>query len=168
VRGARTKESIVLRSALVVIHAAAGVGGLLTGLASLSPPRPTDHRTWVRLLYLLSILILLASMIMLVILDWTGLDSVGRIAFSGLIGLGAVMAYRLGRAYREASTREPDWPERYINHVSFTYIALWEGFVILPALSLPLPQLSVPVVAIAVFLIGHALIVRYKTRALAG
>ncbi len=33
---------------------------------------------------------------------------------------------------------------------------------ILPALNLPLPQVSVPLVAVVVLLIGHALIARYK------
>ncbi len=77
------------------------------------------------------------------------------------------MANRLARASREASRREPRWQDRYVSHVYFTYISLWEGFVILPALNLPLPQLSVPAVAIAVLLIGHALIARYRARILA-
>jgi hypothetical protein len=162
------KESTVLRDALVVIHAAAGVGGLLTGLASLSPPRPTDNRGWVRRSYLVFIVILLASMVVLVMIDWASLDGGSRIAFSALVGLGAVMAYRIARAYRQGSAQEITSKERYINHVYFTYISLWEGFVILPALNLPLPQLSVPVVAIAVLLVGHVLIGRYKRRILAG
>ena len=37
---------------------------------------------------------------------------------------------------------------------------------IFPALNLPLPQGSVPMVAIGVLLVGHTLIARYKTRAL--
>jgi hypothetical protein len=157
----------VLRTTLVVIHASAGIGGLLTGLASLSPPRPADHRTWSRLLYTLFIGILLASLVVLVALDWDGLDGGSRVAFSALIGLGAVIAYRLTRAYQVAWAGEGNWEERYINHVYFTYISLWEGFVILPALNLPLPQVTVPLVAIAVLLIGHMLIARYKRRTLA-
>jgi hypothetical protein len=74
------------------------------------------------------------------------------------------MGYRIVRARQEALTRGVDWQDRYIGHVYFTYISLWEGFVILPALNLPLPQISVPAVAIGVLLIGHALIGRYKSR----
>lgn len=157
----------VLRTILVVIHASSGVGGLVTGLAALSPPRPADNRGWLRRLYLLCIAILLASLVALVAIDWNGLDTGSRVAFSALTALGAVMAYRITRAYRLASAQGANWQERYIGHVYFTYISLWEGFVILPALNLPLPQVSVPVVAIAVLLIGHALIARYKARVLA-
>jgi hypothetical protein len=157
----------VLRTVLVVIHASAGVGGLLTGLASLAPPRPADNRGWVRGLYLLCLVILLSSMVVLVAIDWSDLDAGGRIAFSALIALGALMAYRIVRARGEAAAQDADWQGRYIGHVYFTYISLWEGFVILPALNLPLPQVSVPLVAIAVLLIGHMLIARYKARVLA-
>jgi NhaP-type Na+/H+ or K+/H+ antiporter len=157
----------VVRTVLVVIHASAGVGGLLTGLAALSPPSHLDNRGWVRRLYQLCIAILLVSMVVLVAIDWNGLDVGGRVAFSGLTALGAVMAYRIARASREAARQEPRWQDRYIRHVYFTYISLWEGFVILPALNLPLPQLSVPLVAIAVLLIGHVLIARYRSRILA-
>jgi hypothetical protein len=157
----------VLRTVLVVIHATSGVGGLAAGLFSLSPPRPGDGRRWARRVYSLCIAILLASMAVLVAMDWSGLDAGARLAFGALGGLGAVMAYRIVRARREASTRGTNWEDRYISHVYFTYISLWEGFVILPALSLPLPQVSVPAVAVAVLLIGHTLIARYKARALA-
>lgn len=156
----------MVRTVLVVIHAAAGVGGLLTGLPSLAPPRPTDNRTWLRRLYIASIAILLTSMVALIAVDWDGLTGGSRVAFSALTVLGAVMAYRLTRAQREASAQAANWQPRYISHVYFTYISLWEGFVILPALNLPFPQLSVPAVAVAVLLIGGALIARYKKRVL--
>jgi hypothetical protein len=152
----------MIRTVLVTLHAAAGIGGLVTGLAALSPPKGRDVRNWLRRLYVIFIVILLASMVVLVTIDWNGLDTTARISFAALIGLGAVMAYRLVRARSEALVQRGAWERRYVDHVYFTYISLWEGFVILPALNLPMPQLSVPLVAIAVLLIGHALISRYK------
>jgi hypothetical protein len=157
----------MLRSALVLIHASTGVAGLITGLGALTPPRPLDNRRWLRRLYAVSITILVTSMVALVAVDWTDLDVVGRVAFGALIGLGAVMVYRLARAYREASTQNGGWQERYIDHVHFTYISLWVGFVVLPALNLPVPQVSVPLVAVGVLLTGHALLTRYRKRLLA-
>jgi hypothetical protein len=156
----------LLRTLLVIIHAASGIGGLITGLASLSPPRPGDGRGWWRRLYLLCIAILVGSMVVLVAIDWAELDAVARVAFGGLTVLGAVMAYRITRSHGEASAQGPGWEGRYIDHVAFTYISLWEGFIILPALNLPLPQVSVPVAAVGVFLAAHFLISRYKRRAI--
>jgi cobalamin synthase len=138
--------------------------GLFAGLAALSPPRPDDHRGWWRRVYLLSLVILLGSLLVMVAVDWSGLDIASRVAFSALTALGAVMGVRIALAHRLASSRGPNWQERYIGHVYFTYISLWEGFVVLPALNLPLPQVTVPVVAILVLVIGHTLIARYKRR----
>jgi cobalamin synthase len=138
----------------------------LVGLPSLRPPQRTDGRTWYRWLYLLCIVMLVASLVPLVTTDGAGLDVGGRIAFTALTVLGIVMVFRIILAGRVASARQGDWQKRYINHVYFTYISLWEGFVILPALNLPLPQLTVPAVAVAVLLIGHMLIARYKRRIL--
>jgi hypothetical protein len=157
----------MLRTTLVVIHAASGAGGLVTGLASLSPPRPGDDRGWWRRLYALCIGTLVASMVALVAIDWAGLDAVARVAFGGLIVLGAVMTYRIVRARAEASARGVGWEGRYFDHVAFTYISLWEGFVLLPALNLPLPQVSVPAVAVGVFVVAHWLLTRYRNRVIA-
>lgn len=156
----------MLRATLVVIHASAGVGGLLAGLPSISPPRPNDGRELVRVLYAFLIGVLLLSLVALVVLDWDGLDVGARVTFTALTGLGAVMAYRIIRARLVASAGKEKWRHRYIDHVYFTYISLWEGFVILPALNLPLPQVTVPLVAIAVLAIGHVLVTRYKRRTL--
>ena len=57
-----------------------------------------------------------------------------------------------GQNFKEAaysSSDEPGWEGRYIGHVYFTYISLWMGFVILPTLDLPMPQVTVPVIAVA-------------------
>jgi hypothetical protein len=117
----------MLRNVLVVIHATSGVAGLAAGLFSLAPPRPADGRGWARRLYSLCIAVLLASMVLLVAMDWNDLDAGARLAFGALSGLGAVMGYRIVRARQEALTRGVDWQDRYIGHVYFTYISLWEG-----------------------------------------
>lgn len=54
-------------------------------------------------------------MVVLVAIDWNGLE-VGGVAFSALTALGGVMAYRLSRAFREASLGGDNWQEHYIDH----------------------------------------------------
>ncbi|MPZ89077.1 MAG: hypothetical protein GEU81_13610 [Nitriliruptorales bacterium] len=107
------------------------------------------------------------SLVVLIAVDWSGLNVAARIAFSGLTALGAVMAYRIVRSRQEASAQTGNWQGRYIGHVYFTYISLWIGFVIIPALNLPLPQVTVPLVAIAALAIGNVLVARYRRRVLA-
>ncbi|MGH2684136.1 MAG: hypothetical protein ACRDJP_01550 [Actinomycetota bacterium] len=151
-----------MRGTLVLIHASAGIAGLITGLVSLAPPRTPSTRRWWRGVYLLCIAVLLATLTALIAIDWDSLDGIARIAFPALAVLAVVMAVRVVRANQVAVSKGSRWRERYIDHVYFSYISLWEGFVILPALNLPLPQVTVPVVAIAVLLVGHVLITRYK------
>jgi hypothetical protein len=156
----------VIRTVLVVIHAGAGIAGLVTGIPSFALPRGGDGRSWVRWVYLACIAIMFVTLIALVVLDWEGLDTTARVAFTALTGLAAVMMLRIVLAARVGSSREPGWEGRYIGHVYFTYISLWMGFVILPALNLPMPQVTVPVIAAAVLLTGQTLVGRYKRRVL--
>ena len=156
----------MLREILVIIHAGSGIVGLLVGLGALSPPVPADKRSWLRRVYAGCITVLLVSMVAMIGVDWSGLEAGARIAFSGLTGLGVVIAYRLVRAHQEAGTRGTDWQSRYIGHIYFTYVSLWIGFLIVPALNMPYPQIAVPSVPIMVLLLGHVLVRRYKQRVL--
>lgn len=156
----------MIRTTLVVLHAGAGIVGLSAGIASFAPPRDGDGRWWVRWLYLACIAIMFVTLIMVVVVDWEGLDNTARLAFTALTGLAAVMMLRIVLAVRVASSRDAGWEGRYMGHVYFTYISLWMGFVILPALNLPMPQLTVPMIAVAVLLAGQTLVGRYKRRVL--
>ena len=90
----------MLRTLLVLIHAGAGIGGLIVGLPVLSPGSVTTHRRqWLRRLYAAFVAVLLAAMVALVMLDWPHLAADPRAAFAGLTGLGAVIAYRLVRGH---------------------------------------------------------------------
>ena len=156
----------MIRTVLVVIHAGAGIAGLATGIPSFALPRGGDGRSWVRWVYLACIAIMFVTLIALVVLDWEGLDTTARVAFTALTGLAAVMMLRIVLAARVVSSHEPGWEGRYIGHVYFTYISLWMGFVVLPALNLPMPQVTVPVIAAAILLTGQTLVGRYKRRVL--
>lgn len=106
--------------------------------------------------------VLLATLISLVSLDWSSLGSVSRAAFSALTVLGVVMLTRLYLAGGEARGRAAGWERRHIDHVYFTYVSLWIGFLVLPILNLPLPEVCVPLTVIAVLAAGHMLLNRYK------
>ena len=154
----------MLRTLLVLIHAGAGIGGLIVGLPVLSPGSvTTQRRQWLRRLYAAFVAVLLAAMVALVMLDW---PHGPRAAFAGLTGLGAVIAYRLVRGHHEARAQQRGWQRRYVDHLFFTYISLWIGFLIVPALNLPAPQVAVPATALAALGVGHVLLARYKRGAL--
>jgi hypothetical protein len=153
-----------MRTALVFLHASPGVVGLLVGMLTLRPPRPGDGRRRWRLIYAVCIAVLATGLVALLAYDWGALDTTARAAFAGLACLAVVMGYRLRLARLEARRRRDGWQERYVTHVYFTYVSLWVGFLIIPALNLPLPQVGVPLTVVAVLLIGNRLIGQYKQR----
>lgn len=159
----------MLRGVVVGVHAAAGILGLVAGVWAFAPPRADDrdrdqrrNQDRIRRLYLPCIAVLLVTLAVLIALDWVDLDAGARVAFLALAGLAAVMLYRLVLAGREARARAAGWQRRYVQHVYFTYVSLWIGFLVLPALNLPLPQVTVPLAAAAVLVIGSILVKRYK------
>lgn len=151
-----------LRSVLVVVHVTAGSVGLVLGLLSFRP-RPGRSGP-IRLAYSVSIGVLLLSLVGMLVIDLPELPTGVGIGFSALGGLAAVMLYRIVRAFAEAANRSPGWTERYVAHVFFTYISLWIGFLVLPALRLPYPQVSVPLVAVATLLIGQTAVRAYHRK----
>jgi len=152
----------MLRNVLVVLHAGSGIAGLLAGLWAMSPPRPDDGREWVRRLYPACLATLFVTLIAMIVVDWSDLDSGGRIAFVALAGLAAFLLWRLVLAERESRTRSAGWQQRYVSHVYFTYVSLWIGFLILPALNSPIPFVLAPLAVAVVLVVGGVLVGRYK------
>jgi|SRR5262245_5332782 len=160
--GWRCNTYRMLRNVVVVVHAGSGIIGLLAGLWAVAPPHPDDGRGWARRLYLGCLATLFVSLVVLIVADWSDLDNGGRIAFTALAGLAAFMLWRLILADREGRTRSPGWQQRYVTHVYFTYVALWIGFLILPAVNSPIPYLAAPLVVVVALVLGGRLIGRYK------
>jgi hypothetical protein len=158
----------MLRTILVIIHASAGLGGLVAGAWLLPPPGSPAHRQWVRRAYWLCLAALLGSVVAMIVIDWPELAVAARVAFLALAGLAVAMLVRLGLAERSLRLRPSGWEARYLGHVYFTYISLWVGLVIVPALRTPLPQVFTPLAAVAVLVTGHLLLARYRRRLLAG
>ncbi len=90
-----------------------------------------------------------------VAMDWTDLSSGARAAFVALIALAVVMATRAGLARTSMPGRDHDNPRKFIDHIGFTLIALFDGFVIVTALDLGAPTWLVTAVAVAGVLVGQ-------------
>lgn len=94
--------------------------------------------------------------------DWAGLESGARLAFTGLAVLAVVMLIRAYLAHRRVARGGRGWEGRYVNHVYFTYISLWVGLAIVPALRSPDPELWVPIAVAVVLSTGALLVRRFK------
>jgi hypothetical protein len=151
------------RDILVAIHAGSGIAGLAVGLAVFAPPQTKGgSRRWWRIAYGGLLAILLLSLVALVWRDWAGLETGSRLVFTGLAILAGVMLIRMYMAHRLVADDGPGWEGRYVSHVYFTYISLWVGFAIVPALRSGNPGLWIPIAIAVVLSTGTLLVQRYK------
>lgn len=149
-----------LRTALLSVHVAAGVSGLVLGIYAFSP---TAHRL-VRWAYAASLIVLTVFLTAIVAVDWARLVSpVGEI-FVGLIALAIFIVARVTLALRVVERRPPDWERKYVNHIYFTYISLWEAFFIVGLIDLAAPAWVIAGVAAGVLLLGAILVNNYRRR----
>ncbi len=156
----------MLHDALLAVHICAGAVGLFVGLFALRPPTPGDKRDSLRWLYAISLVVLVVAVAGAIPAEWSELGTTTRVVFVGLCGLGAFMLVRIYLGFRLARQRSGSWQGPYMNHVYFTYISLWEGFVIIAILGSELPGWLVPVGMVAILLLGGFAINRYQRRVL--
>lgn len=153
------------REILVATHAGAGILGLLVGLAVFPPSKTSGGRLrLLRIVYGGLLVVLFLSLVGLIVWDWSSFETGSRLVFTGLAILAGVMLVRIYTAHRLASIRDLAWERRYVSHVYFTYISLWVGFAIIPALRSPMPGVWIPVAVIGVLAVGSVLVHRYERR----
>jgi hypothetical protein len=150
----------VLHTLLIVGHAAAGFVGLVVGCAVLLPPR--SHRSRRFLTYLVSVIALVVFLVAVVVVDWGGLGDGQRVTFSLLTALGLYTAARALRAHRLLERRPAGWRAAYIDHVGFTVISLFDGFVLVGAIDLGAPLPVVVGVGAAGVIVGVLAVNRVK------
>jgi hypothetical protein len=153
-----------LRTVFLTLHVAGGLLGLATGLFSFRPPRTSQFRRPLRWLYAAAIALLTVFLLATVVVDWSKLGATQRIVFAALIGLAVVIVIRLVQAFRLAHRQPAGWQQRYVNHIYFSYISLWEGFFIVGLIDLGAPGWLVGAVAGGVLILGAILVSNYKRR----
>jgi len=90
-----------------------------------------------------------------IIVYWMEYTSAERIIFPGLFVLGIYMLFRARSAYYVLTKQQPDWQSPYVEHIGFTLISLFEGFVIVSGLNAGFPGGLVALLAILGVLLGR-------------
>ena len=151
-----------MHTLLISAHATAGVVALVFACVVLRVPR--SPRTARFTVYYGATAALLVFMILAVITDWQVLNVTQRVVFSGLIALGAYTFVRAEQARRALHDRPAGWRRRYVDHVGFTAISLFDGFAIIAAIDLGTPPVVVGVVAVFGVIAGIVTINTVKRR----
>jgi hypothetical protein len=128
---------------MIWLHASAGVLGLALGLYLVLRPAAARLARWPVTTHVVLIAVLVVALIAAVALHWPELESAQRIAFSGLTLLGLYTLVRAGQA-ASLTRRHPGGRHgEFVQHVGFTLISLFDGFVIVGAIDLGAPTWAV-------------------------
>ena len=95
---------------------------------------------------------------------WSNYSDVERIVFPGLLGLALFMLFRAWGAGVVFATQQKNWKLGYVEHIGFTLISLFEGFIIVGGLDLGIPGWLVAIVAVLGLFAGRGLIGSAKQR----
>ena len=146
-----------IHNVFIILHAAAATITFLTGCFLILSQRNTLTQRWYGLYWwtLVGMVVLLAGAILVYWIEYT---SVERIIFPGLFALGIYMLYRARNAGRLLEAQRNDWKHDYTEHIGFTLISLFEGFIIVSGLNSGFPGWLVAVLAILGVLVGRWLI----------
>jgi hypothetical protein len=157
-------DSSSIHSVLIILHATAATLAFFAGVFLIVSQVYATNQTLFRVYFwtLIGMTILLASAI---IAYWDEYNSVERIVFPALLGLSLFMVFRGWGAGLVLATRQENWELGYIEHIGFTLISLFEGFIIVSGLNAGFPWWLVVLVAVLGLLIGRWSIAQSKKRA---
>ncbi len=153
----------MLHVILIVVHAAGGALGFFLGVYVAIRPDAAMRRRWPMPIYEAFIAILVLGLIAVVVADWPTLELWQQIPFALLAVLGLYTLLRAVQAGRVGRRRGDGWRTTFIDHVGFTLISLFDGFVIVLAIDLRAPLWLVGIIAVAGIAVGIAG-VRYLQR----
>jgi hypothetical protein len=150
-------DSHSIHNLLIILHAASATISFFAGFfLILFLSSGADGRLfglyWATLL---GMVVLLAGAILVY---WVEYSNTERIIFLGLFVLGVYMLYRARSAKHSLKSQQADWKRAYIEHIGFTLISLFEGFVIVSGLTSGFRGWVVGLLAILGVLIGRWLI----------
>ena len=146
-----------IHNLLIILHAATATISFFAGLFLILPLRSGSDRGLFGLYWvtLLGMVVLLAGAILVY---WSEYSNTERIIFPGLLALGVYMLYRARSAQHSLKSQQTGWKRAYIEHIGFTLISLFEGFVIVSGLTSGFPGWVVGLVAVLGVLVGRWLI----------
>jgi hypothetical protein len=154
----------MLHTVLIGIHAAAGVVGFAAGCGAVVRP-------WVRSIfavYLVSLVVLAVALAAVLGMDWPTLAPVLHAVFAVLTVLAGYLIWQAATAYRLRGAASVGARSRYLDHVGFTLVALFDGFAIITVVVDGGPGWLAAAVGVAGVVAGHFTIRRLKHRLASG
>lgn len=157
-------DTKLLHNILIYGHAVGGLAAFGIGCLILRPRQKGASLAFNSYLFALFMMVLL--LVIVVLVDWNNLRNITRLVYSGLTLLALYTGMRGWQARQQLRNQKHGWRTAYIDHVGFTLISLFDGFVIVSALDLNAPGWVVGVIGVLGVVVGIGAINRFKKRAI--
>jgi len=154
----------MLHTTMIVLHATAAVVAFVAGFLALFPSRVEQQSPWFQV-YLGSLGLMLVFLLGAMASHWQRLSTAEQVIFGGLFLLGLYMGWRALSARALLMGRSGQWRLPYMEHIGFTLIALWDGFVVVLAIDLGGTRLLAVVLAVLGVVVGNRALHRAEGRA---
>ncbi|RDH75153.1 hypothetical protein DVS77_27630 [Mycolicibacterium moriokaense] len=151
----------MLHAVLIGIHAALGAVAFVAGFVAIRRGTLFDVHLWT----LVGTIVFLAAAM---VVRWPAWSTGERIVFSVLLGLGCYMLLRGAQAARARPGRAQGISTRYVEHMGFNLVALFDAFVVVLVLDLGGPVWLMVTVGVAVAVTGHLTVCVAKLRLTSG
>jgi hypothetical protein len=152
-----------MHNTLILLHAATATLAFIAGCLLIFSPRYFSSRS-LFYLYLWSLIAMALLLAGAIYVYWREYSDVEQVIFPGLLGLSLFMLFRAWGAGVVFATQQKNWKLGYLEHIGFTLISLFEGFVIVGGLDIGLPGWLVAMVAVLGLFAGRWLIGYVKRR----
>ena len=146
-----------LHNILIILHAISATICFFVGCFLILSLKQAANQHWFNFYWgtLVGMVILLAGAILV---SWINYSTLERVIFPGLFVLGIYMLYRARNANLLRKAQANGWTQGYIEHIGFTLISLFEGFIIVSGLKSGVPGWLVALLAILGVLAGRWMI----------
>jgi hypothetical protein len=147
----------MLHTLLISLHAASGFVAFTAGCLAI-------RRRSFFPVYLWSLASLLVFLVLAVATDWPQLDPVARILFAAFVAFGGVMVWQALQARHKLPEPHARPTAAYLDHLGFTLVALFDGFVVILALDVGGAAWMAAVAGVLGAVAGHLALRALKAR----
>ncbi len=150
---------------MIVLHATAAVLCFIFGALTLLPYISHHSRLTLSTFYVGTLIAMIVFLAGAILAHVGQLEALQRGIFSGLFVLSLYMLFRGARARTVLRVQHADWWTIYIDHIGFTLISLFEGFIIVSGIDLGAPGWLTAIVAVLGVVVGSSVLHGLQTPA---
>lgn len=148
---------------MIVLHATAAALCFIFGALTLLPHLSHHSRLTLSTSYLGTLIAMIVFLAGAILAHLGQLAPLQRGIFAGLFILSLYMLFRGTRARMVLRTQYDGWWPLYVDHIGFTLISLFEGFIIVSGIDLAAPGWLTALVAILGVVAGNRVLHGLKT-----